>query len=604
MRFENPAQLGSRLGEKPGPSGRRLRVCGGPGCLAAGGGRVLASLRGLAGGAAGPTGCLGLCERGPLVLSEPEGFLYERVAPEDAGDLAAETLGKGLLVERLVSDPAAPLMAQNPFHQGQERLITRRFGLTDPESFDDYLRTGGWRALHLALSELGPEGVLERIEASGLRGRGGGGFGAGRKWRAVREAPGERKYLLANGDEGDPGAFMNRALMEGDPLAVIEGMILGAYAVGASHGIIYVRHEYPLSVERLGRSIRAARERGLLGQGILGTDFSFEIEVAEGGGAFVCGESTALMASLEGREGLPRTKYVRSSERGLWDCPTLLQNVETWANVPPIVESGPQWFRSLGTPGSPGTKVFSLVGQVRRSGLVEAPLGVSLRSVVEGAGGGARPGRTIKAVQTGGPSGGCLPAAMLDLPLDFDSLQAAGTIMGSGGLIVMDDLSCMVDVARYFTGFLKSESCGKCAPCREGLAVLHGLLDDLCQGLGRPGHANLIGHLAEQLSKTALCGLGKSAANPILSTLRHFPEEYLEHEAGFCRSGRCQGLFAAAVDPDRCAGCGACQKICPAGAIGGSGKMPRSVAPGACVSCGSCLGACRFGAVSAERRAA
>ena len=617
MRLENPDHLEKHREEllkRPAPM-RRLWVCGGPGCLAGGGRKVLAALkaeaegRGLLGGSVkfrvDLTGCRGPCELGPLVEVQPEGFFYEKVKPEDAPEIVAVSLLEGRPLPGLMSDPECPRAMDLPYFKPQTRLLMDRLGRTDPEDLGDYLLTGGYKALGTALGRLSPAEVSALVEESGLRGRGGGGFLASLKWQACRKAPGEIKYVVANGDEGDPGAFMNRSLMEGDPLAIIEGLTLGGYAVGAARGFIYVRHEYPLSVARLARAIEAARVLGLLGENILGSGFSFDLEIVEGGGAFVCGESTALMASIEGREGLPRVKYVRSTERGLWECPTLLQNVETWATIPHLVNRGSDWFKTLGAPGNPGTKIFSLVGQARRTGLVEMPLGASLRTFVEEVGGGVRPGRRFKAVQSGGPSGGCLPAEALDLPVDFDHLTEAGAMMGSGGLIVMDDLSCLVDVARYFTRFLMDESCGKCLPCREGLAALVKLLDGLCQGRSRPGDVERLEEMAGELAATALCGLGQSAANPILSTLRYFREEYREHaEEGYCRAGRCAGLYQPVINPEICVGCGACRKACPAGAISGEKKKPHQLEPEKCLTCGACFRACRLMAVTAERRPA
>lgn len=598
------------LAARPQPD-RWLWVCGGSGCQAAGSRDVLEALRREA-AALGlenrinfkmeMTGCMGLCQRGPLVETWPEGYFYQKVRAEDAPEIVAETLTAGRPVERLTSGPNRLRSADLPFCQVQHRLIMARMGHISPFSLEDYLMTGGYEALAMTLAELSPAEVARRVEQSGLRGRGGGGFPAGRKWRACREAEGAIKYVLANGDEGDPGAFMNRSLMEGDPQSIIEGMILGAYAVGANQGYIYVRHEYTLSVATLNQALDSARDLGFLGPDILGSGFDFDLEVVEGGGAFVCGESTALMNSIEGREGLPRVKYVRSTEKGLWERPTLLQNVETWANVPHIVLKGPDWFRSIGSENNSGTKIFALVGEVRHNGLVEMPLGSRLRSLVDGAGGGAKPGRTLKAVQSGGPSGGCLPESLFDLPVDFDHLVEAGAMMGSGGLIVMDDLNCLVDVARYFTKFLMEESCGKCVPCREGLPLMAQILDDLCQGQARPGDTARLAAWAEQLSRTALCALGQSAANPIVSTIKYFNEEYREHEEeGYCRSGRCQGLYVPLINPEICNGCGACHRACPASAIDGESKKPHQVRPADCVSCGACLKACRFRAVTAVR---
>jgi NADH-quinone oxidoreductase subunit F len=547
------------------------------------------------------TGCLGLCERGPLVECSPQGFFYEKVSSNDAPEIIDKTLMKGILVERLVTNPQKPNKEHLPFYEPQNRLIMRRFGQSSPGNFDDYIRTGGYEALCLAF-ELGPIKTSKRVEDSGLRGRGGGGFPTGLKWQALREAKGSPRYILANGDEGDPGAFMNRSLMEGDPFSIIEGLTIGAFALGASQGYIYVRHEYPLSVLRLKNAIEEAEDRGLLGKDILGTGFDFHLLIVEGGGAFVCGESTALMASIEGREGIPRVKYVRSTEAGLWEKPTILQNVETWANIPLIVLNGPDWFKSIGAPQNPGTKVFSLVGEVRNTGLVELPLGTKVSTLVNQVGGGVHKGRKFKAIQSGGPSGGCLPESALSLPLDFDNLTKAGAMMGSGGLIIMDDLSCMVDVARYFTGFLVEESCGKCAPCREALPLFHKILMDLTTGKGQKGDTDFLESQAKTLSTTALCGLGQSAANPILSTIKYFRQEYLEHEEGYCRSGRCQDMYFPKIDSEACKACGACQKSCPTSAIEGKKKEPRLVLVSKCISCGSCLKSCPFCAISAQRR--
>ncbi|UQZ88587.1 NADH-quinone oxidoreductase subunit F [Deltaproteobacteria bacterium Smac51] len=614
MRFTNTRELEKyrhELVNRPDVY-RRLWVCGGPGCLAAGGLNVLKALReeakwyGLSGNISFKvdlSGCQGLCDRGPLVAAEPWGYLYQKVRPEDAHDIIEETMINGRVVERLSPGQNHRKGYDLNFFRRQTRHLMGRMAHMNPESLDDYIKHYGYHALGYALARLTPADVSGRVEASSLRGRGGGGFPAGRKWKACRQAPGEIKYVLANGDEGDPGAFMNRSLMEGDPHSIIEGMILGAYAIGASQGFIYVRHEYPLSVARLNNALDLARERGLLGRDILGSGFDFDIEVVEGGGAFVCGESTALMNSIEGRAGAPRVKYVRSTERGLWDSPTLLQNVETWANVPHIILQGPGWFKGIGSENNYGTKIFSLVGDVRNSGLVEMPLGSTIRSFVMDVGGGPQPGRKVKAVQSGGPSGGCLPRSCLDLPVDFDHLAEAGAMMGSGGLIVMDDLTCMVDVARYFTKFLVGESCGKCAPCREALPRMLKVLEDLCGGRAEKGDTDRLIRWSEMLSKTALCGLGQSAANPVLSTIKYFEDEYREHEEQhFCRAGRCAGLYEPFIDTERCVGCGACIRVCPCGAVKRSGLKPQGINQNTCIACGACLKACHFRAAVARPR--
>ncbi len=593
-----------------------IRVCGGPGCLAAGSREIyqafldFAERRDLDLDAAldvSHTGCHGLCECGPLVIIDPGGLFYEKVQPSDVPEIIERTVLGGKVIERLLHrDRGQSVSARSPeeiaFYARQERRVLAKSGLIDPMKLDDYLLQGGYLGLARAI-ERGPEAVLEQVKASGLRGRGGGGFPAGTKWETCRRSDSPSKFVLANGDEGDPGAFMDRSLMEGDPHSLIEGMSIGAYAIGATRGYIYVRHEYPLAVQKLGRALEQAREARLLGKDILGSSFSFDIEICKGGGAFVCGESTALMTSIEGKPGIPRVKYIRSTSRGLWEEPTVLNNVETWANVPLILRYGADWFRSKGTGSSPGTKVFSLVGKVKNTGLVEVPTGITLREIIYDIGGGIQGDRPFKAVQTGGPSGGCLPERCLDLPVDFDSLIDHGAMMGSGGIIVMDDRTCMVDVARYFIDFLTGESCGKCVPCREGLKQMQQILHDLTSGRGRPGDTDLLENMAESLKDTALCGLGQSAPNPVLSTIRYFRREYEEHERdGFCRSAVCPRMFVAAVDPQLCRSCSACTRVCPVDAISGRTPDPFFVDPSKCISCGACIETCPFQAIRAVRK--
>lgn len=623
MRLNNPQALEEwrdRLAEagKAGVSIPRVRVCAGTGCLANGSAKVKASFeaeaaaRGMAIGidfAAESTGCHGFCERGPLVVIEPGEILYEKVTPVDVPEIFEKTiLGHEVIPRLQYRDPNTKKPARTagdiPFYARQQRLVLERCGEVNPFDIADAVRHGAYLGLARALS-LQPGEVVSMITESGLRGRGGGGFPTGTKWESARKAAGHHRFVIANGDEGDPGAFMDRSLMEGDPHSVLEGMIIGAHAIGARKGFLYVRAEYPLAVKALQEAIRQAREHGLLGRNILGSSLDFDLEVCRGGGAFVCGESSALMASIEGKAGEPRVKYIRSTERGLWNCPTVLNNVETWANVPRIVLNGPAWFRSMGTEKSPGTKIFSLVGKVKNSGLVEIPMGTTLRTIIEDIGGGVLKNRAFKAVQTGGPSGGCLPASALDLPVDFDALVASGSMMGSGGMIVMDERTCMVDLARYFIDFLAEESCGKCTPCREGLKALQRILHDLCSGRGRPGDGERLEALGKALGDTALCGLGQTAPNPVLSVLRHFPEEIAEHESEhFCRAGACKGMYWPEIDPSKCVGCGACRKACPVGAIRGDVRMPHAVDRSLCVTCGACLEACPFSAIGPVRREA
>ncbi len=493
------------------------------------------------------TGCHGFCERGPLVVIQPQGLFYQRVRAKDVPEIVAGAVGRGDAIERLMYTDRAtgqkiPLEHEVPFYKGQRRLILGQNGAIDPSSIEDYLAVGGYAALAKAL-KMRPEGIIEEVKKAGLRGRGGGGFPTGNKWESTRHAAGKEKYVICNADEGDPGAYMDRSLIEGNPHSALEGMIIGAYAIGSNHGYIYVRNEYPLAVRHVQTAIEQAKAHGLLGKNILGSGFDFDVKIQRGGGAFICGESTALMASLEGRVGEPRAKYVHTSEHGLWNLPTNLNNVETWANVPLIINNDADWYRKIGTANSKGTKIFSLVGNITNTGLVEVPMGVTLRQIIFELGGGIPKSRQFKAVQTGGPSGGVIPESLLDLKVDFDELTKVGSMMGSGGMIVMDDKTCMVDVARYFVSFLEGESCGKCLPCREGLRHMNEILTRITQGKGKRGDIPLLEELAAVLSDSSLCALGQQASNPVMSTLRYFRDEYEAHvkdkkcPAGVCNLG-------------------------------------------------------------------
>jgi NADH-quinone oxidoreductase subunit F len=555
------------------------------------------------------TGCHGFCSRGPLVIFQPAGLFYQRVQPGDAEEIVQKTLLEGKEVERLLySDPETGEHVSHdrdiPFYKYQQRLVLRNIGKIDPDDLRDTIAVGGYQSLAKVLTSMTPDEVIDVVDGSGLRGRGGGGYPAGRKWRQTaahgRETPGP-VYVIANGDEGDPGAFMDRTLMEGDPHAVLEGMLIGAYAIGSSEGYIYVRAEYPLAVKTLQRAILAARKAGLLGRNILGTDFSFDIKLNLGGGAFVCGESTALMASIEGKPGEPRPKYVHTVEKGLWGRPSNLNNVETWANVPLIIARGADWYRQIGTEGSKGTKIFSLVGQVQNVGLVEVPMGLSIKEMVMDIGGGVPEGREFKAVQVGGPSGGCIPATHLDLPVDYDSLQSVGSMMGSGGMIVMDSSSCMVDVARYFMSFCYGESCGNCVPCREGTRQLLDILTEITQGRGKEEHLALMEELSETVASASLCGLGQTAINPVRSTLRYFREEYETHiRDKKCPALVCRALLKYTIDPETCTGCLACVRECPQEAIHGEAGEPQELDQELCIKCGRCYDTCKFEAVKVE----
>ncbi len=612
--FASPAELDGyreRISHARYPGETSVYVCAGTGCQASGSMEVLEAmklelqgqgleqkvfLRG--------TGCHGFCERGPLVIIGPDNILYQKVTADDVGEIVSETVMNGRVVERLLyeDDEGTRYVHKDevPFYAKQVRQILGPNGELDPFEIDDYIARGGYRALSKALFTMEPEQVIDEVESAGLRGRGGGGFPAADKWKACRKARSVDgvKYVLCNADEGDPGAFMDRCLLEGNPHSVLEGMTIGAFAIGATHGYIYVRNEYPLAVRSIERAIAQAEEKGLLGRDILGSGFDFEVSVTRGSGAFVSGESTALMASIEGRVGEPREKYVHTAVRGLYLRPTNLNNVETWANVPLIVNEGAEKYASVGTEGSKGTKIFSLVGKVRNTGLVEVPMGITLREIIYDIGGGVPGGKAFKAVQTGGPSGGCIPESLIDIPVDFDELYDVGSMMGSGGMIVMDEDTCMVDIARYFLDFLGDESCGKCTPCREGIKHMTSIIRDITEGRGKPGQLELLEELAEVVKDTSLCGLGQTAPTPVLSTIRYFAEEYREHvEEKRCRAGVCRALISYSIDPETCTGCVRCLKQCPSGVITGEKKQPHEIDPAKCDRCGICMEVCEFDAV-------
>ena len=589
-----------------------IAVCTGTGCLALGADKVVAALKeaikkhGLEDKVdIKETGCPGFCERGTVVVIYPEEICYLQVQPEDAEEVISQTiLAKKVINRLLYVDPTtsdhAVRESEIPFYKNQMRLIIGSNIKLDPKSIDDYLALDGYSALAKVLSQMTPEQVLEEVKKSNLRGRGGGGFPTGRKWEECRNAPGEVRYVIVNADEGDPGAFMDRALLEGNPHSVLEGLSIGAYAIGSHEGYVYVRQEYPLAIENVTIAIKQAEEYGFLGENILGSGFDFTVKVHRGAGAFVSGESSALMTALEGRVGEPRPKYIHTAVKGVRDSPSCLNNVETWANVPLIINKGADWFAQIGTEGSKGTKIFSLVGKVNNTGLVEVPMGITLRDVIYGVGGGIPGDKKFKAVQTGGPSGGCIPEEQLDMPVDFDELAKAGSMMGSGGMIVMDEDTCMVDVARYFLDFLSDESCGKCVPCREGIRQMLKVLTNISRGKGKEGDIELLEELSQVTKDASLCALGKTAANPVLSTLHYFRDEYEAHiKEKSCPAYVCKALISYYIDPEKCKACMICLRQCPTEAIAGGKNQIHVIDQEKCTKCGTCFEVCpsRFGAV-------
>ena len=591
-----------------------VTVCGGTGCTTSGGIDVAEAFRQEikkqklgSKVTVKTTGCHGFCERGPVIVIKPQGIFYQRVKPGDVPEIISETVLNNKIIERLLyTDPSSgkQIVYEHdvPFYKTQTRYILANNGILDPTSIEDYITAGGYSALSKAITGMQPEAIVGEITNSGLRGRGGAGFLTGAKWESTRRAHEEPKFLICNCDEGDPGAFMDRSLMEGNPHSVLEGMIIGAFAIGCHEGYIYIRNEYPLAVQNARIAIEQAEQYGFLGENILGTGFNFTLKINKGGGAFVCGESTALMASLEGKIGEPRAKYVHTSEVGLWDKPTNLNNVETWANIPLIINKGADWFYKIGTTTSKGTKIFSLVGKINNTGLIEVPMGIKLREIIYDIGGGIPNGKKFKAVQTGGPSGGCIPESMLDMKVDFDELTKVGSMMGSGAMIVMDEDNCMVDIATYFISFLEEESCGKCTPCREGIKRMKEILTDITEGKGKEGDIELLEQLAVGVKDASLCGLGQSAPNPVLSTIRYFRDEFEAHiKEKRCPAGVCRALIQYYVKADKCVSCGKCVKVCPQSAITQvEKKKPVVLDSGKCIKCGSCKDVCKFGAIGVK----
>ncbi len=587
-------------------------VCGGTGCTSSGSEKIINALEASLKEKnleneikVVRTGCFGLCALGPIMIVYPEGVFYSMVTPEDIPEIVEEHFLKGRVVKRLVyketltEDDGVKSLNEVDFYKNQHRIALRNCGVINPEDIEEYIAYDGYKALGKVLTEMKPQEVIDEIKKSGLRGRGGAGFSTGMKWQFTADAPGDQKFVACNADEGDPGAFMDRSVLEGDPHSLIEAMAIAAYAVGADRGFVYIRAEYPIAVKRLNIAIEQAREYGLLGKNIFGTDFNFDMELRLGAGAFVCGEETALMTSIEGHRGEPRPRPPFPAIKGLWQKPTLLNNVETYANITAIINKGADWFNTIGTEKSKGTKVFAVGGKINNTGLVEVPMGTTLREVVYDIGGGIPNGKQFKAAQTGGPSGGCIPAHLIDTPIDYDNLTAIGSMMGSGGLIVMDEDTCMVDIAKFFLEFTVDESCGKCTPCRVGTKRLLEILTKITEGKGTLEDIDKLEELCYAIKDSAFCGLGQTAPNPILSTLKYFRDEYIAHVVDKkCPAGVCKALVSYKIDPEKCKGCSLCARNCPVGAISGKIKEPYVIDTDKCIKCGVCESACKFKAIS------
>lgn len=589
---------------------RKILICAGTGCVSCGALSVMQGLneeieaQGLSSQVSVvPTGCHGFCEQGPTLIFEPDQTLYVHVKNEDIAEIVEQDLKQGLKIERLLyQDPLTgkktETFASSDFFLKQERIVLKNCGFIDPEIIEDYLERDGYEGFKIALQQKTPEEVIEEVKKSGIRGRGGAGFPTGLKWSFCRQPESDKKYIICNADEGDPGAFMDRGVLEGDPHSVIEGMLIGAYAIGADEGYIYCRAEYPLAIKHLEKAIKDAEKEGLLGENILGSGFNFKLYIRAGAGAFVCGEETALMASIEGKRGMPRVRPPFPAQKGLWDKPTNINNVETWSAIPHILRRGADWYSQYGTEKSKGTKIFALTGKVNNTGLVEVPMGFTLREIIFGIGGGIQDGKKFKAVQIGGPSGGCLPESLLDLPIDYESLTSVGAMVGSGGLVVMDETTCMVDIARFFINFSQNESCGKCTPCREGNKRLYEILDRITSGEGQLEDLERLKKLSEVIKNTSLCGLGQNAPNPVLATLKYFEDEFLAHIVDKqCPAGVCTAFLSYHIDNELCKNCGLCAKHCPMKSISGDKNTPYIIDKSTCSKCGLCVEKCKFDAV-------